>query len=214
MSAVPRLRIGIDFDNTLAGYDHLFRRVACEWRLLPGPVPDGKREIRDAVRTLPEGEAAWMRLQAEVYGRRMGEAELIDGADRFLKRCRARKIDTVVVSHKTRHAAADPDGVDLHETSLAWMTAKGFFTVDGFGMTPAQVFFEPTREAKCGRIAALGCTHFIDDLEEVFREPGFPKAVVALLLARGDRPTAGPFITCPDWLAVDTAVFADDDHVA
>ena len=31
------------------------------------------------------------------------------------------------------------------------------------------------------RIRALGCTHFIDDLEEVFLEPSFPSDVHKIL---------------------------------
>ncbi len=202
------MRIGIDFDNTLAGYDRLFLRVAKEWRLLPEDFAGGKREIRDAVRRLADGEATWTRLQAEVYGRRMSEAELLDGASDFLRRCREGGIEAVVVSHKTRHAAADPGGVDLHHASLTWMAANGFFEADGLGLAPGRVFFEATRHAKCERIAALNCSHFIDDLEEVFREPAFPEGVERLLLAQGEAPPPGPFTVYPNWQAIQDAIFA------
>ena len=35
------------------------------------------------------------------------------------------------------------------------------------------MFFELTKEAKVARIGGLGCTHFIDDLPEFLREPGW-----------------------------------------
>lgn len=203
------MRVGIDFDNTLAGYDSLFMRVAAEWQLLPDDFTGGKREIRDALRQLPAGEATWTELQAEVYGRRMAEAELIDGASAFLDHCREQGIEAVVVSHKTRYAAADPNGVDLHRAALAWMETNRFFDADGLGLGRERVFFEPTRELKCRRIGELGCSHFIDDLEEVFRESCFPEGVRRMLLARGASPLPGPFIAYPSWQAIDDAFFAN-----
>lgn len=201
------MRIGIDFDNTLASYDHLFRAVAKEWGLVPPGFDGGKRLIRDAVRRLDNGEEHWMRLQAQAYGARMAEAELIDGAADFLQACRRRDIDVVIVSHKTRHAAADPGGVDLHQACRQWLAAQGFFDPQGFALDHDRVFFEPTREAKCRRIAALACSHFVDDLEEVFREPSFPAQVKRLLLDVGGARPEGPFTAYPNWQAIHDAIF-------
>jgi hypothetical protein len=209
MSSEERVRIGIDFDNTLAIYDHLFLRVGGEWGLVPADFQGGKREVRDAIRKRENGDALWTELQAEIYGRRMGAAELVEGAPRFLRACREHGVEFHVVSHKTRFAAADPDGVDLHQASLSWMEAKGFFAADGFGLTRDRIFFEPTRQAKCARVTALQCTHFIDDLEEVFLEPGFPSSVERMLLHLGEgEPPRGPFTVFANWQAVHDAVFA------
>ncbi len=200
------MRLGIDFDNTLAGYDALFLALAGERGLLPCGARGGKKAVRDAVRRLPDGERHWMSLQAAAYGARMAEAEPLPGALDFLRACRARSIDFFIVSHKTRHAAADPGGTDLHQTSLAWMTARGFFEPDGIGLTPDRVFFEPTRADKCRRIHALGCSHFIDDLEEVFRDPAFPAGVAPLLLGLGHPHAPGPFTLFNDWRALHDAL--------
>jgi hypothetical protein len=202
------LRIGIDFDNTLASYDHLFQRIAAERGLLPAGFRGDKKRIRDTLRERESGEAEWMRLQAEVYGTRMAEAELIEGVSSFFRSCRRNGADVFVVSHKTRYAAADPEGVDLHAASLAWMEAQGFFRDDHIGLSRDRVFFEPTREAKCQRIAALGCAHFIDDLEEVFGEPTFPSSVERLLLYRGEGPLpVGKFTAFRHWDAITDALF-------
>jgi hypothetical protein len=174
--------IGIDFDNTIAGYDRLFARLAVEFGLLERAPAGGKRAVRDAIRARSAGgDVAWQRLQAIVYGRRMVEAEMIAGVADFLVACRARDVPVRIVSHKTRHAAYDPDRVDLRLAAINWMQCKGFFDEAGFGLAPGQVFFEATRRAKVQRIRELGCTHFIDDLEEVFAEPDFPSEVRAIL---------------------------------
>lgn len=202
------MHIGIDFDNTLAGYDHLFLRVAKDWGLVPDAFVGGKKAVRDAVRRREDGERHWMRLQAEVYGVRIAEAELIDGARDFMLACRRNGVSVAVVSHKTQYAASDPNGVDLHKVSLAWMADQGFFDNVGVALPFDQVYFEPTRDSKCKRIGALGCDHFIDDLEEVFLDPAFPDGVNRILLDLGKVRPCGPFTTYPNWQAVHDAFFA------
>lgn len=197
--------IGIDFDNTLAGYDHLFTRLAREHGWLPSACAGSKVAVREALRAQPEGEARWQVVQGEAYGRCMGEARLLPGAGEFLALCRARGQRVVIVSHKTRYAARDPWRVDLRQAALDWMAGQGFFLPERFGLDRARVFFEDDREAKVARIAALGCTHFIDDLEEVFRHPAFPVGVTGFLLQRTGG--AGPWRLCPHWDDIRHALF-------
>ncbi|CUW37994.1 conserved protein of unknown function [Magnetospirillum sp. XM-1] len=198
--------IGIDFDNTLAGYDHVFVAAAGGRGWLPAGFEGGKRAVRDAVRGLADGELKWMELQGEVYGPRMPQAELIEGADRFLHRCRAGGVPVVVVSHKTEFGHFDPTRTRLHDAARAWMTAKGFFEPGGFAV--ADAFFEPTRAGKIARIKALGCDVFIDDLEEVLLDPGFPSACRRLHLAGAAAGLGhGPFASYPGWAEIHDAVF-------
>jgi len=202
------MRIGIDFDNTLAGYDAVFARLAAEAG--HSDAVGCKNEIRDALRRRLGGDQLWTALQAEAYGPRMAEADLIDGVAPFLRACRAAGHTVMIVSHKTRTAAAAPDGPDLREAARAWMAAQGFFAPDGFGLDPAQVYFEDSRAEKCARIGALGCDLFIDDLEEVFRDPAFPPGVAALLFHPAGTPVPdGPFRVFPDWASLQAAVLAD-----
>ncbi len=188
------MRIGVDFDNTIAGYDRLFAGLAVEARLFDEPPPGGKRGLRDELRRCPGGEVAWQKLQASAYGPRMIEAELMPGAARFLRACRQRGDAVFIVSHKTRYAARGGEGCDLRAAALAWMEAQGFFEDEGFGLEPGCVFFEGTRGEKLGRIARLRVSHFIDDLEELFAEPGFPEGIEAILYAPhgAPAPAAGP----------------------
>ena len=193
------MRIGVDFDNTLAGYDHLFAEAARGRGWTEVPLDRGKQALRDALRAGPDGENNWRSLQAEVYGARMAEAKLMDGVADFFGHCRERGVTVSIVSHKTRYAAADPGGVDLHTASLDWMTAHGFFADDSFALDPGQIFFEASRVEKLTRIAASGCTHFIDDLEEVLLAPEFPKGVRRYLIgATVETPGLTSFINWRD----------------
>jgi hypothetical protein len=87
------------------------------------------------------------------------------------------------VSHKTEDANFGDPGVKLREAALRWLQAEGFVDSAAFGIARERVLFEDTRRAKIERIRTLGLTHFIDDLEETFREPSFPPAVARILLA-------------------------------
>ncbi len=194
------LRIGIDFDNTLAGYDHVFAAAARDAGLMPAGFTGTKTDVRERMRCLPDGEKEWMELQGQVYGARMAKAEMIDGAGAFLTACRDRGIPVRIVSHKTTYGHFDPQRVNLREAAMAWMTQKGFFSADGFGLAPENVSFELTRADKVARIASLGVSHFIDDLEDVFLEPHFPREVKAYLLATGTGPLPrGPFKALRRW---------------
>jgi hypothetical protein len=181
---MPKMKpvIGLDFDNTLVSYDEVMRQTALDWKLIEaGSAGGNKQQVRDQIRALPDGEIKWQKLQAEVYGKRMNQAHLIEGVEKFLKACKAEGIQTFIVSHKTKHAAQDQEGINLQEAALNWMKEKGFFS--RLGLSQNSVYFEDSREEKAQRIGQLGCTHFIDDLQEVFLEKGFPQATVRILYA-------------------------------
>ncbi|MAN80238.1 MAG: hypothetical protein CMM77_08930 [Rhodospirillaceae bacterium] len=188
------MRIGIDLDNTLACYDAVFAQAAVEAGLIPSAKGHGKQTVRAAVRALKDGETQWMALQGQVYGRLMGAARLIDGADEFLAWCRTTKKQVWIVSHKTRFGHMDPDRVDLRQAARSWLDKNGFFDPDGFAVPEQNVFFESTRQEKVRRIADLGIDLFIDDLWEVFNEPGFPATTRQVLLERLGHPV--PIDTC------------------
>jgi hypothetical protein len=175
--------IGIDLDNTIACYDDAFLALAREMELVPRDFRGGKKAVRDAVRA-GAGEVAWQQLQARLYGREIWRAQLAAGIDALLQRAQRQKIAVAVISHKTQFSCYDA-ATDLRVAATGWMQERGLFDPDGMGVRPENVFFEETRHAKIERIRALGCTHFIDDLDEVFNEPAFPSHVGSFLYAAG-----------------------------
>jgi hypothetical protein len=191
--------VGIDFDNTLVTYDRLMHQTAVERGLIDARTPANKREVRDRIRRLPDGEVEWQKLQGLVYGPLMPRAELIAGAARFVQACREHGWPIYVVSHKTEFAGYDDTRTNLRDAARAWMWANGFFDGGGFGLQPGDVFFEGTREDKVARIRALGCTHFIDDLEEVFCEPTFPSGTERLLLSHRTSVSDDRIRVLTDW---------------
>lgn len=206
------MRIGIDFDNTLIGYDAVFLAEARARGLVNGALLEGasKQQVRDCIRRLDDGERRWQQLQGFVYGAGIAGAAAIDGAEAFLQRCAAAGHHVFIVSHKTEFGHYDPARVNLRHAALDWMRTQGLLDPGRFGLSAQRVYFEATRPEKLDRIARLGCTHFVDDLEEVLADPAFPPGIARLLLARGEHGASARALCriCPTWADVEAAVFA------
>ena len=180
--------VGIDFDNTIVRYDYVFAEAARARGWVAKDFRGSKKQLRDAVRLLQDGETKWQILQGEVYGQRMGEAEPFPGVMEFIDAARRCGIEMFIVSHKTRYSNYDARKVDLREAALAWMENNGFFDPGRLGFSRQQIFFADTRAEKIARISALGCGVFIDDLEEVFVDPAFPTNVKRVLFSCDHEP--------------------------
>ena len=201
-------RVGLDFDNTIITYDSVFRSAAVEQGLISADFSGGKKEIRDAIRLLPDGEQSWQQLQGQVYSKGIVDAQLFDGVDVFLRRCRRENIAVHIVSHKTKHGHHDPERINLRDAAQDWMAAHGFFRESGYGIPVKNIFFEDTRQDKLERIALLRCTEFIDDLEEVLIDPAFPSGVERILFgAITTVSESAPYVVCPRWRDIEEHIF-------
>ena len=71
---------------------------------------------------------------------------------------------------------------------MAWMSDKGFFDTTGINLDRQDVFMEGTRWAKLNRIRGLGCSYFVDDLEEIFLDQEFPDGTQSILYSTAPNP--------------------------
>jgi hypothetical protein len=118
----------------------------------------------------------------------MAEADPFRGAHEFFRVCRKHGITVNIISHKTRHPFIG-EPYDLHAAAQDWLVRQGFLSPDGAGLSSDQIFFELTKSAKLARIAACGCTHFIDDLPEILNDAAFPANTAQLLFAPASTTT-------------------------
>ena len=58
--------IGMDFDNTIVSYDQVMHTVALEQEWIEPQLVKSKKQIRDHIRLLSDGERKWQKLQAIV----------------------------------------------------------------------------------------------------------------------------------------------------
>jgi len=190
--------VGVDFDNTIVGYDAVFGRVALGQGLVPPAAATSKQAVRDHLRRTGR-EDVWTGLQGEVYGARMADAQPLPGALDFFRRCRGAGVPALVISHKTRYPYAGARH-DLHAAAYAWLEQYGFFDLDRIGLQRSAVFFELTKEDKLRRIAQAGCTHFVDDLPELLEEPTFPAGVARILIdLHGAHPESTAYRRARSW---------------
>jgi len=198
--------IGIDFDNTIVCYDGVFHRAALEAGLIDSSIGMAKNDVRDSLRKRNMFDE-WTALQGEVYGRRMDQARAFPGVRETLEELHQSGIHFLIISHKTQFAKKGPK-YDLHEAAMNWLEAHGFFG-DKTGLNKDGVFFRPTRHEKIEQIKRCECTHFIDDLPEVFLEPAFPEDITKILFAplgyRGDTC----FNACASWKDVSNFVIKE-----
>ena len=179
--------IGIDFDNTIARYDSSFKEIA----LIEGLINENwkgktKTEIRNYLRSLPDGETKWMKLQGLVYGKYMNKAEMMPGVANFLLKCKQNNYKVLIISHKTEYGHFDTERISLRKQALKWMTYKRFFDPDYFALKKENIFFAETRKKKLDLISKSNCEYFIDDLPELFKEKYFPDGPKKILFLRSN----------------------------
>lgn len=170
--------IGLDFDNTIVSYEKVYRSLAHSHGVTVNTGLSAKNALRDHLKKLGR-EAEFTRLQGEVYGPGMRQAEPYPGFTEFCKAATGRGWEILVISHRTRRPLAGT-AHDLHQAARDWMDDLGF---GAFGIREAH--FEETKEAKVARIRSAGCRVFIDDLPEILSHPEFPAECGRFLFAAG-----------------------------
>lgn len=189
------MRIGIDFDNTIACYDGVFHAAALERGLIPPDLDRGKNSVRDHLNGSGRKDD-FTELQGHVYGARMDLVSPYPGFAEFVATARSAGHALFVVSHKTRTPLRGPPH-DLHGAARGFLLSIGLAGEGPAQIAPEDVYFELTKEAKIARAATLACDVFIDDLPEILLMPGFPQGMQRILFDPEDRlaeaaATAGP----------------------
>jgi hypothetical protein len=177
------MRIGIDFDNTIVCYDGVFLRAARQFGLSTDDLGASKNAVRDFLNNSGRADE-FTRLQGYVYGARMDLASCYPGAKDFIFAASSAGHDVYVISHKTRRPILGPE-YDLHAAARGFLVAQHL--MESGGLRPENIVFALTKEEKVGRIAALDCRVFIDDLPEILAMPGLPADLRAILFDPDER---------------------------
>jgi len=202
------LRIGIDFDNTIACYDQSFYKVGEMLGFIKKGDVSSKVDVKAQITNKISGDLTWQRLQGQVYGKYMHQADMFPGFLEFLYLTRLRGHKIFIVSHKTEYGHYDEERHPLREQALLWMEKKKLFDYNSLGLNRDSIFFESTRAAKVSKIRALGCTHFIDDLREVFDESNFPDETQKILFrSSADALELPSLISLGSWREITNHLF-------
>lgn len=178
------MRVGLDFDNTIVSYDALFHKIALEKGLITDSNLISKISVREHLRQAGK-EYEWTKMQGEVYGARMNEAQAYPGILRFIEELKIHGHSVYIVSHKSRFPYAGPL-YDLQLAAAQWV--KENLVLDGVLLVPNEnIFFETTKNNKIKRIASLKFDLFVDDLLDIFLDEEFPKDVRGFLFDPSDH---------------------------
>jgi hypothetical protein len=192
------MRIGIDFDNTIACYDGVFHAAALERGVIPSNLARDKNSVRDYLNSAGRADV-FTELQGHVYGARMDLASPFPGVADFVTSARKAGHDLFIVSHKTRVPILGAKH-DLHGAARGFLTARGL--VGEGRIDPSHVLFELTKEAKVDRIGSLRCDAFIDDLPEIFALAAFPRATRPILFDPADQFSDVKFDRRASWAEI------------
>jgi hypothetical protein len=191
------MRLGIDFDNTIACYNTVFHKFAAARGMVPALPVLSKNQVRDLLR-IQGRENDWTELQGHVYGPGMAEVDAFPGVTETVRSMLDGGVDVFIISHKTRTPYRG-QAWDLHQSAQGWLEQQGFFDAQRVGLPRSQVYFELTLAEKLRRIARQQCTHFLDDLPEVLTDAAFPENVHRLLFDPEDVTTGEPFDRIRSW---------------
>jgi hypothetical protein len=189
------MRIGVDFDNTIADYEGVFHAAAMERGLIGADLAKGKNAVRDFLNNSGRKDD-FTALQGYVYGSRMDLARPYGGFREFIAAARATGHDIFIVSHKTRFPLLGPK-YDMHEAARAFLRDR---ELAGNAAVPhEQIYFEETKEQKIERAAALDVDAFIDDLPEILAMPGLAERCRRILFAPNGATGETRFEVCCSW---------------
>jgi hypothetical protein len=144
------MKLGIDFDNTIANYDHSFEEYARTNSIILHGNETPKISVRKALGKKTGGNLDWTRLQGEVYGSKMSDAQPNEGFVAFLEECLSRAWQVVIISHRTIYPAIGKP-TNLHSVAFEWLKDHRIVSEDT--LAHSQCFYETTLDSKIFRIS-------------------------------------------------------------
>ena len=206
------LRIGLDFDNTIANYDQAFPEVA---RILGYETNNlnatlNKRDLKLKLLKQPDGDTAWQKVQGLVYGKFIDLASLYPGVYEFVLRALASGHEIFIVSHKTELGHFDESRTPLRQAATTWLINQKLVGDSDSKIKLQNIFYAETRDEKINKMVELQLDVFIDDLDEVLSDRSFPKRTRKILFGSG-ATTSQEILAMQSWLEVGDELFGEID---
>ena len=205
------MRIGIDFDNTIANYDQAFPNVA---RILGYETKtNNKRDLKAELQALENGDSHWQKVQGLAYGRHISFATLYPGVFEFILRAKSLGVELFIISHKTEFGHFDEQKMPLRDAATSWLIDQNIVGNAKTQIVATNVFFAATRDEKVEKISELNLDVFVDDLEEVLSDRAFPIQTRKILFgSMGD--SLGELSWIPSWREISDELFGELDSTS
>lgn len=163
-----RKSFGFDLDNTLIDYSGAVEEY-CRIKTLIPCTNIGM--LREQLGKNSSSDHDWQLAQGWLYTEGLRFAQPGLGSIDLCKYLIQEGYQLFIVSHKTSHTPDFCGNTPLHDLANNWIKKS---SIANYFKETEQIYYEPTRELKVKRIRELALNYFVDDLEEVFNESGFP----------------------------------------
>ena len=194
------LRIGIDFDNTIANYDDVFSHVAQKFKLINTKWHGDKTELKKKI-IKEKNVEVWKKLQGQVYGRYMHLAKVSYGFENFILKSKFSKAKIFIVSHKTKFGHYDKKKIRLRNEALKWIKKKKY-------LRDIKIFFENSIDDKIARINNLKLDYFIDDLEIILKNKLLNKQTKKILFCNKNINELGK----QNWTQINNSIYRKENN--
>jgi len=174
---VKSKRFGFDLDNTLIDYSHSVQEYCSNNSL---EECKSIEELRILLRESDKSGHLWQLAQGWLYTDGLSFAQHMPGASELCAYLKDKNFEIFIVSHKTTHTPIFCGRKPLREIATNWIISGESAP---FFLDTGKINFESTRPLKVGRIQKLGLDYFVDDLVEVFQEPGYPRDINSFFLS-------------------------------
>ena len=142
------MRIGIDFDNTIAIYDNIFLNFLKKFNIESELFSNPKDQLKKHLFKDPNGIKKWNKIQGQVYGKDVRKAKIALGFFNFIKLANHFKYEIFIISHKTKFGHFDKSKVNLRDMAILWMDRNSFFDLDALSIKKNNIFFCSSRKEK------------------------------------------------------------------
>jgi hypothetical protein len=198
----PKL-IGLDFDNTVVDYTEIIADIAKDYGFVGGNKASFRQHLLNSV----EGDIAWQKVQAMIYGSRILDAKPMDGLFDFLSCARRNNVIIKIISHKTEYSSLGLSDVSLRMSAMKWLDKYSVFST--YGLLREDVFFANTQIDKITEISRSNVEVFVDDLKEILLHELFPVNVKRILIDPLKNFESQPFDTALSFVDVRNIIFSD-----
>ena len=180
---LPRIVVGLDFDNTIVCYAESVAKLANKYFDLPKNIKT-KADIKKLVQA-KYGNLVWTKFQGELYGPGMNYAQPYDGSINAILKLSSNGVKVLILSHRSRYPYAGVNH-DLHKYARTWLNNN--MQVNGkIIIEKDDIFFFETKKEKISAISSYNCDYFLDDLPEIIDDIGFPDTTKGYLFDPGNN---------------------------
>ena len=201
------MKIGIDFDNTIAMYDKIFVKTAKDKKFVSSAWVGNKELLKEE---LKGKKNQWETIQGIVYGPSMSKAICFPGLKKFLIKAKFSGHQVFIISHKTIYGHFDKTKTRLRDQALLWLEQEDFFNSEFISLKKENIFFCDDRKLKLKKINELKLDFMIDDLEEIFDKNILSKTKNILFSSSATKTNAS--YICKNWDQISNLIFNEKDN--